>query len=211
MSIDPKKAFTIALGIAFLLSFFVSIGAPNIRSFDNVRWSIDNADNALGLFLTELRLGIWGFCSSSNVEGMTCDRTGLGYGFFFKNILTTASSTITPAWTRGLVMSVPATAFVLAALVVSFSGNLIIAALLSWFSGAVTLIFMAINLALYSHVKGAIGDLRIGGDTHLGSGFWMSLVVLILCVVSGFGLLFVHRKEHKNLPAFLNKFLPGNA
>ncbi|KAG8905910.1 hypothetical protein FRB99_007990 [Tulasnella sp. 403] len=194
------RAFSIVLILAFLLSLLVSISVPYIQVFDAVRvyfaGQVSEA-NTVNNIITQIRLGIWGFCNRAVKTGdLVCTTTGLAYDYTIRGP-NGATERVAPSWTRGLVMSPVATGFVLIATILSFTRHLIVAAILSWFSAFVTFIFMAINLALYLHVRGEMRHLGVVENTDLGPGFWMSLAVLILCISSGFGLLIARRNLNK--------------
>jgi len=215
---------------AFILSLLVSISVPYIVDFDVVRVKFPtgvtaSTDGEAFEPLNQLRLGIWGYCA--NLRSEECVYTGLAYQLQMtgQNNIT---ETIKPSWTRGLVMAPVATGFILFALSMSFSehlGMLLIASLMSFMGALVTIIFMAINIALYVYVRSKAKHLGVSENTNFGPAFWMSLAVLILTLVAGFIVCFFRRRERNALradnyiansgttgygrPAGLGRFIPG--
>ncbi|KIO20274.1 hypothetical protein M407DRAFT_245863 [Tulasnella calospora MUT 4182] len=181
--------------VAAILSLLVTISSPYVRAFDDVRvyffGDAAGSDEAINQF----RLGIWGFCQRIISNGnWVCENTGLAYSYGVQGA-NGNQQWIGSSWTRGLVMSAVATGFLVITTIVAFTKHHIIAALLSWWSGLVTFIFMAINLALYLKVRAQMRHLGTIEDTDFGPGFWMSLAVLILTLIGGFVLLIEHRRS----------------
>ncbi|KAG9018240.1 hypothetical protein FRB90_011809 [Tulasnella sp. 427] len=185
----------IIIALAAIVSLLVTISAPYIRAFDNVRvYFFGNASGANDA-INQFRLGIWGFCQRAVSDGnWICETTGLAYTYGVQGS-NGNQQWVGKSWTRGLVMSAVASAFLIITTIVAFTKHHIIAAFLSWWSGLVTFIFMAINFALYLKVRHQMRHLGTIENTDVGPGFWMSLAVLILTFIAGFILLIEHRRS----------------
>ncbi|KAG8951028.1 hypothetical protein FRC04_006889 [Tulasnella sp. 424] len=190
----PSPGAIIVL-VATILSLLVTISAPYVRAFDDVRVSFSGtAASGENDAINQFRLGIWGFCQRMISNGdWVCQNTGLAYSYGVQGA-NGNQQWVGSSWTRGLVMSAVATGFLVITTAVAFTKHHIIAALLSWWSGLVTFIFMAINLALYLKVRAQMRHLGTIENTDFGPGFWMSLAVLILTLAAGFVLLIQHRR-----------------
>jgi len=187
---------TFILLLAFLLSLLVSISAPYVQDFDDVRTYFAGSVSGNAAAINEARFGIWGFCVRLIDNGnWVCESTGLAYSFALKGVSGNVE-TIARSWTRGLVMSPVATGFIFVALVLSFTRHSIFAAIAAIFAGFVTVIFMAINIALYVYVHSKMKHVGTAENTNFGPGFWMSLSVLILCVGASTSLVFAHRNKN---------------
>ncbi|KAG8883404.1 hypothetical protein FRB97_006686 [Tulasnella sp. 331] len=190
------------LFIALVLSFLVSISVPYITDFDAVRVSfsstgVTSSDNGA---INQLRLGIWGYCARGVTSGSEdCLHSGLAYEVDLQG-RNNVSETIKKSWTRGLVMSPVATGFIFLAFVLSFSehlGMLLIASLMSFMGTLVTIIWMAIDIALFLDVRDKAKKLGVTQNTDFGPSFWMSLAVLILTLLAGF-LVCLGRRRQRN-------------
>ncbi|KAG8938166.1 hypothetical protein FRC00_000518 [Tulasnella sp. 408] len=208
------RAGAIIVLVAAILSLLVTISAPYVRAFDDVRVYFfgDAAGDAQAI--NQFRLGIWGFCQRVISDGnWVCENTGLAYSYGVQGA-NGNQQWVGSSWTRGLVMSPVATGFLIITTIVAFTkhhikdvyGLLIIvpppfsiAALLSWWSGLVTFIYLAINLTLYLKVRAQMRHLGTIENTDFGPGFWMSLAVLILTIVAGFILLIEHRRARTSV------------
>jgi len=195
---------------ALVLSFLVSISVPYIIDFDAVRVifggtgaTSTSSGGPVGA-VNQIRLGIWGYCSRGVANGKTdCVHNGLAYSILVDGA-NGVSETIKPSWTRGLVMSPVATGFIFLAFVLSFSehlGLLLIASLLSFMGALCTIIWMAIDIALFLYVRNKVKKLGVTQNTNFGDGFWMSLAVLILTLVAGLLVCLGRRRERTNLRA----------
>jgi len=194
----------ILLFLAFALSFLVSISAPYITDFDDVRvflgspgvtgTSSGTPTGALG----EIRFGIWGYCARTTTSSSeSCAHDGLAYQMTLAGP-NGVSQAIKPSWTRGLVMSPVATGFIFLAFLASLSehlGVLLVASLLSFMGALVTLIFMIIDIVLFIYIRNRVKKLGVSENTNFGPGFWMSLGVFILCLLAGFLVCFGRRRE----------------
>ncbi|KAG9047187.1 hypothetical protein FS837_002830 [Tulasnella sp. UAMH 9824] len=185
--------------VAAILSLLVTISTPYVRAFDDVRVYFfgDAAGNSDAI--NQFRLGIWGWCHRLISNGnWVCENTGLAYSYGVQGA-NGNQQWVGSSWTRGLVMSPVATGFLVITTIVSFTKHHIIAALLSWWSGLVTFIYLAINLTLYLKVRAQMRHLGTIENTDFGPGFWMSLAVLILTIVAGFILLIEHRRARSGV------------
>jgi len=190
------------LFLALALIFLVSISVPYVVDFDVVRvlFSGSGAGGSTDVATTinQLRLGIWGYCARSVSNGSEeCIHSGLAYLVELKGT-NGATESVQKSWTRGLVMSPVATGFIFLAFVASFSAHLtvlLVASLLSFMGALVTVIFMAINIALYLDVKHKMEHLGVSENTNFGPGFWMSLAVLVLTLIAGFLVCFGRNRE----------------
>jgi len=185
------------LFLALALSFLVSISVPYVVDFDVVRTIFKGTVSGDGISVSEVRLGIWGYCARYSSD-FVCDHTGLAYQYTVSGGANSNTEYVRPSWTRGLVMSPVATAFILVSFLASFSSHLTIllaSSLLAFMGALVTIIFMAINIALFVYVRSKMNDLGTSPNTNFGPGFWMSLAVFILCMVAGFIVCFGHRRE----------------
>jgi len=195
--------FTVGSGILFvaaILSLLVTISVPYIRTFDAVRTYFGGSVSGTSNAINELRLGIWGFCDRAASNGnWICDNTGLAYAYQIQGQANGTTVTIGKSWTRGLVMSAVSTGFIILAFIASFSKHHIIAALLSWWSAFVTLIYMAINIALYAYVHSKMKKLGALENTNMGNGFWMSLATFVILLSAGSFLLVEHRRARTGL------------
>ncbi|KAG8993685.1 hypothetical protein FRB94_010471 [Tulasnella sp. JGI-2019a] len=194
---------------ALVLSFLVSISVPYIVDFDAVRVSFGSSgatstNGGPSGAINQLRLGIWGYCARGVSSGSEeCIHSGLAYQLIMEG-QNGASETIKPSWTRGLVMSPVATGFIFLAFVLSFSehlGMLLIASLMSFMGALVTIIWMAIDIALYVYVHDKAKKLGVSQNTDFGPAFWMSLAVLILTLAAGFLVCLGRRRERNALRA----------
>jgi len=192
------------------LSFLVSISVPYIVDFDAVRvylgsgGSTSAANGGVTGAVNQIRLGIWGYCARGVTSGSEdCIHSGLAYQILLQG-QNGASEAIKKSWTRGLVMSPVATGFIFLAFVLSFSqhlGVLLIASLLSFMGALVTVIWMAIDIALFVYVRNRVKKLGVSENTNFGPGFWMSLAVLILTLFAGFLVCLGRRRERNALRA----------
>ncbi|KAG8922112.1 hypothetical protein FRC01_014459 [Tulasnella sp. 417] len=185
--------------LATVISFLVTISVPSIRAFDLVRISFRGFPS-LDLSGIQIRLGIWGYCEGSIPSNeWVCVFRGYGYSSPFYSVGAygniQAEGGISKEWTRGLVVSASATAFLIITTIAALTKHHLIAALLSWLSGFLTFSFMGVNLALYLKLRPQMRYFDDFERIDLGAGFWMSLAVLILTLVSGFVLVVKHRRE----------------
>ncbi|KAG8935362.1 hypothetical protein FRC02_008167 [Tulasnella sp. 418] len=189
------------LFVAFVLSFLVSISVPYIQVFDDVRVKF-NAGGVSGASraIDQFRLGIWGYCSHEISSGdWICTRTGVGYAVGFSNA-SGQTEYVRASWTRGLVVQPIATGVTFIAFLLSFSsslGLLLVASLLSFFASLVTLIFLAINIALYLYTRSKVNDFGIDQNTDFGPAFWMSIVTFVLTLISGLIVCFNRNRESR--------------
>jgi len=146
--------------------------------------------------ITQLRLGIWGYCVDQT-SGRTCFHTGHGYSLLLKNSQG-GEVTISSSWTRGLAVHPVATGVTLIALVLSFSQHItitLVSSLMSFLAALITLIAFAIDIALYAYLKHEMSDLTSDEDTITGPGFWLTFVSLILLLLAGCTVCFGRRRD----------------
>lgn len=208
----PVTPGSIVITVTFLLSLLVTISAPNVRAFDDVRtyfYGTAAAGATATNAIDQIRFGIWGYCEHAISGGWICDSTGLAYQVAVQGAANGVTETIAKSWTRGLVMSAVATGFLFIATILSYTRHHIISALVAWFSALVTLIFMAINIALYLYVRGKMRHLGTVENTNFGPGFWMSLAVLIMSLAAGFFLLIAHRRQRTGAAEYRYGPAPG--
>jgi len=146
--------------------------------------------------ITQLRLGIWGYCVDQS-SGRTCFHPGHGYSLLLQNSQG-SDITIGSSWTRGLAVHPVAAGVTLIALVLSFSQHItltLVSSLVSFLAALLTLIAFAIDIALYAYVKHEMGDLTSNESTITGPGFWLTFVSLILLLLAGCTVCFGRRRD----------------
>jgi hypothetical protein len=177
------------LTAAFVLSLLVSISLPLIKPMDIVRVHGGS----------ELRLGIWAWCSQAPNAGWACGKTGYGYSVNLSTAGQSGSQDIGASWTRGLILHPIATAIIFVAWLLGFSEHVtvsLIASLVSFLGALFTLIAFAIDIALYVHVRKQVNDLHtINSNTDAGPGFWMTLATFVLLLLAGCTVCFGRRRE----------------
>ncbi|KAH7911876.1 actin cortical patch SUR7/pH-response regulator pali [Hygrophoropsis aurantiaca] len=187
----------IFLFCAFVLLFIVSISVPYLTAMDITRVHFENSPIAT---LSQLRLGIWGYCDYSVSGSRTCYTPGHGYSIMVGGIsgngVTTA--TIGSSWTRGLAVHPVALVVTFIALLLSFSQHVTVtlaASLVSFLAAVLTLIAFAIDIALYAYTKDQMNKLNVGASTITGPAFWLTFVSMILLFLAGCTVCFGRRRD----------------
>ncbi|KAG1740181.1 uncharacterized protein EDB91DRAFT_1053405 [Suillus paluster] len=183
---------------AFFLLFIVSISLPYLQAMDiaRVHSSAQSVASNGNQAITQLRLGIWGYCIDQS-SGRTCFNTGHGYSLIFENSQGN-EITIGSSWTRGLAVLPVAASVAFVALLLSISQHItitLVASLVSFLAALLTLIAFAINIALYAYVKHEMGTLNIDATTVTGPGFWLTFVSLLLLLLAGCTVCFGRRRD----------------
>ncbi|OJA12572.1 hypothetical protein AZE42_04948 [Rhizopogon vesiculosus] len=145
---------------AFVLLFLVSISLPYFQAMDITRVHATGQFSSGSQTITELRLGIWGYCIDEN-SGRTCYNTGHGYSLTLQNSQG-GQVTIGSSWTRGLAVHPVATALAFIALVMSFSQHItitLVSSLVYFLTALLTGIAFAIDIVLYAYVTYEMGNL----------------------------------------------------
>jgi len=182
----------VVLFAAFALQLISSISTPFLTDIDIVRVhfnkGIVSVDDIRAV--SELRLGIWGYCTDDQGNGdFSCVHTGHGYSLGIHGPENAEAENILSSWTNGLAVHPVATAVILVALLLSFSTHLLvslIAALIAFLAALVTLIAFAIDIALYALTKHAVDDLGgVSANVNFGPGYWLTLATLILLLFGG--------------------------
>ncbi|KIM23883.1 hypothetical protein M408DRAFT_319244 [Serendipita vermifera MAFF 305830] len=190
----------VVLGVAFILSFLISISLPYVRFLDLVRTSYGTPRTIVtgtsNDQTTELRLGLWGVCSSLASSGDW--KCWMGYNS------SVGGKYIRESWVYGAEVHPLVTFVILLAWLLSFSLKTIFVAFVFTAIGCLlTFIWFAIEIAVFVHVTNQMGN--IGGSTRPGPAFWMTLVVLILAVVAGCVVYLEHRRQKRKTEAGTTK------
>lgn len=146
--------------------------------------------------ITQLRLGIWGYCIDQS-SGRTCFNTGHGYSVILGSTQGN-EITIGSSWTRGLAVLPVAASVSFVALLLSISQHItitLVASLVSFLAALLSLIAFAINIALYAYVKHEMDTLNIDATTITGPGFWLTFVSLLLLLLAGCTVCFGRRRD----------------
>ena len=185
----------IFLFAAFVLLVIVSINLPYLTALDFARvHSTSDATAISGKQLSELRLGIWGYCSYFVDGGRTCEHTGHGYTVQVGAVTESGQSanlnivTIGASWTRGLAVHPVAAIVSLAALAASFSTHVtvtLVASVLSFLAAFLALLAFVIDIALYAYTKDQMSKLGVPESTITAPGFWLTFVAMILLFLAG--------------------------
>lgn len=190
------------LTICLILSFLVSLSLPYLRDLDIVHVNLGGVSSSgTAAVISNVRFGIWSYCTTQANNGdVTCIPNQLGYSASFTSARG-GGLTITADWTRGLLLHPIATFFVLFAWLLSFSQHFtvtLIASLMSFTAAGFMLIALAIDIALYVHVRNEFASVPgVADDTSAGAGLWITLSVLILLLISGCIVCFGRRRESK--------------
>ncbi|KAG2065524.1 pali-domain-containing protein [Suillus decipiens] len=182
---------------AWFLLLIVSISLPYFTAMDITRvHTAGQVTSESSDVLTEIRLGIWGWCADLS-SGSTCFNTGHGYSLTFMNSQG-GQVTIGSSWTRGLAVLPVAAGVAFIALLLSMSQHItvtLVASLVSFLAALLTLIAFAINIALFAYVKHEMGKLDISETTITGPGFWLTFVSLLLLILAGCTVCFGRRRD----------------
>ncbi|KAF9502129.1 pali-domain-containing protein [Pleurotus eryngii] len=187
---------------AFVLSFLTSISLPYLPALDITRVHFGNAGTAgtLDQGVTELRLGVWAYCSYDVNDSRTCSKAGHGYNVGIGSVVDKNTNVIIgSSWTRGLAVHPVATAITFVALLLSFSQHItvtLVSSIVSFFAALLTLIAFAIDIALFVYVRHQVKKINgIDPNTNAGPGFWLTLVTFILLLLAGGTVCFGRRKD----------------
>ncbi|KAF8157517.1 pali-domain-containing protein [Pholiota molesta] len=181
---------TIFLLAALMLSLFVSLSLPYLPALDIARVHLASGSGVAGIdTLTELRLGIWGFCAYANDGVHSCTQNKLGYAvtIFDSRADPNNSNIIKSSWTRGLVVHIIATAFIFLAFLTSFSEKStvkLVAFVLSCLATLVTFTVFTIDIAFFALVLSLVKGISIGTSARTAPGFWLTFVSLVLVVLA---------------------------
>ncbi|KAF7974414.1 hypothetical protein HWV62_12272 [Athelia sp. TMB] len=186
----------IFLFCAFVLLTIVSVSLPYLTAMDIARVNFyGNGGSVSGTgTASQLRFGIWAFCSELTNGNTICDRTGHGYSVLVQS--GSSSVTIGSSWTRGLAVHPVAAGVTFIALLLSFSTHVtvtLLASLVSALAALITLIAFAIDIALYAYVKDKLR--HIDHNTHTGPGFWLTFVSFILLLLAACTVCFGRRRD----------------
>ncbi|EGN94683.1 hypothetical protein SERLA73DRAFT_187735 [Serpula lacrymans var. lacrymans S7.3] len=203
MSHSFRIPVIVILFCAFVLSIFVSISLPHLKSVDITRvdftsaGSIPASDNPNGI--AHLRFGIWAPCYYLMDGQSECGVVGHGYSVDFISLY--GSDSITAAWTRGLAVHPVATGVTFIALVLSLSNQItvsfyaFISILLATLLG---LLAFVLDIALEVHVKTVVNSLSLGYTTSTGPGFWLSFVSPVLLIAASCVDILGRRRDRKS-------------
>ncbi|KAF4568408.1 hypothetical protein EYR40_010185 [Pleurotus pulmonarius] len=187
---------------AFVLSFLTSISLPYLTALDITRVHFGNAGAAgtSNQGVTELRLGVWAYCSYDVNDSRTCSKAGHGYNVGIGSVVDRNTSVIIgSSWTRGLAVHPVATAITFVALLLSFSQHItvtLVSSIVSFFAALLTLIAFAIDIALFVYVRHQAKKINgIDPNTNAGPGFWLTLVTFILLLLAGGTVCFGRRRD----------------
>ncbi|KAJ7263783.1 hypothetical protein C8J57DRAFT_1470576 [Mycena rebaudengoi] len=166
---------------AFLFSLLASVSSP--QNLDFVRIKIDPIT---------VHLGIWDACSfiEDHKECLDPEDAHSGYSISLRGD-GTSLAVIPSEWTRGLAIHpfvTVVTAFAFGLFFVKHEKRRIISSL-----GALVALFFAaiafiIDIALYSHVAGAMSKFTLNGKEGSASGgpaFWLTFMSLLFLIASG--------------------------
>ncbi|KAI0029394.1 hypothetical protein K488DRAFT_56466 [Vararia minispora EC-137] len=188
------------LFIAFVLSLLVAISLPSLPALDITRTSFTNGtvdvsgtDGNVG----ELRVP----CNRSYCVYVGGERTCIvpGHGYSIDVVNQTKNEFVGSGWTRGLAVHPVATIVVFLAFLCGLSTHItlmLLASILSFLGALLTLIAFAIDIALYVFVRNSMNHFNVlVPHTHTGPGFWITLVVFILLLLSGCTVCLGRRRE----------------
>ncbi|KII84029.1 hypothetical protein PLICRDRAFT_46370 [Plicaturopsis crispa FD-325 SS-3] len=191
---------------AFVLNFLTSISLPYLTSFDIVRTSFGNAASSSGGdtnsttgAITELRLGIWSYCSDDEHGDRTCSSKHHGYNVAVHDADNDSSVIIGASWTRGLAVHPVAAAVTFIALLLSFSTHVtftLLSSLTAFLAALLTLIAFAIDIALLAYTKHQFKKLNnVDENTYTGPGFWLTFASFLLLLLAGCTVCFGRRRD----------------
>jgi len=193
----------VLLTICLVLSFLVSLSLPYLRDLDIVHVNLGGISGGAtsAPTISNVRFGIWSYCTTQAGNGdVTCVPNQLGYSANF-GATGGGDVSIGADWTRGLVLHPIATAFVLFAWLLSFSQHFtvtLLASLMSFTAAGFTLIALAIDIALFVHVRNTFASVAgVADDTNAGAGLWITLAVLLLLLISGCIVCFGRRRDSR--------------
>jgi len=192
----------VLLTICIVLSFLVSLSLPYLRDLDIVHVNLVGiASSGNAQAISNVRFGIWSYCTTQASNGdVTCIPNQVGYSASF-SAAGGGGVNITADWTRGLLLHPIATFFVLFAWLLSFSQHFtvtLIASLMSFTAAGFMLIALAIDIALFVHVRNEFASVPgVADDTSAGARLWITLAVLLLLLISGFIVCFGRRRESR--------------
>ncbi|KZP08884.1 pali-domain-containing protein [Athelia psychrophila] len=186
----------IFLFCAFVLLFIVSVSLPYLTAMDITRVNFNSfGGNVAGTGATsQLRFGIWAFCSELTNGNSVCAKTGHAYALTVNSGSTAV--TIGSSWTRGLAVHPVATGVTFIALLLSFSTHVtvtLLSSLVSFLAALITLIAFAIDIALFAYVKHKMRG--IDQSTKTGPGFWLTFVAFILLLLASCTVCFGRRRD----------------
>jgi len=209
---------TILLATAVVLSFLVALGLPWLPALDIAR--VSATDLAKETFkdvktslAKDIRFGIWTACAWDFSGDKLCAPRGAGYEYplgIMRDITSEMEIvTLTAGWTQGLAIHPVVTGLVASAFLASLSARHtvnLLTPLICALAAAVALIAFAIDLALFLRVRALVGNLGKGHELVVtvaaGPGFWLSLVVLVECLVVAAILFIARRREVKGESAY---------
>ncbi|TFK24852.1 hypothetical protein FA15DRAFT_694149 [Coprinopsis marcescibilis] len=210
----------IALGIALILSLLVAISLPALPALDISRITSTKAPADRDTAAKAYHFGVWNACVWDFNDVKLCGISGAGYEFpIVKDVARLEFVMVTSAWTRGLAIHPVVTACVAIALGASVSSRNsanLLAPLISLGAAVLTTIAFAIDIAFHLRIRHIVrSSLDITNrnvDVSAGPGFWLTLVVLILCAFSGGVLIIARRREVSGgsaYPALSSQFQTG--
>jgi hypothetical protein len=215
---------TILLFCALIIGLFVSVSLPSITPLGIIQASniagIIQANQleveGINITLTGINLGIWAACFVDSDNGSTCFEVGSSYSVTVSNSSDPKSNVqvIGSSYTRGLVIqpiaSVATSIAVLFGICsIQFEENmkannyladspLYVAA----FATTLTLIAIAVDMALYVRAVDVFNNYFAGIKTQPGPGFWMTLTCLVLTFICSLTLLEAKRERKKEQRKF---------
>jgi len=183
----------VLLFVSFILLLLVSISTPFLRPLDITRVKFSSPVPIAGVSTTELRLGIWAYCTEQG-GGFSCGPTARSYSVNVAN-----QQTISKTWTRALVVHPIAAAVTLIALGLSLSQHLLVmllASLTAFLAALLTLVAFCIDIALYARVHEVMHRLTgVTENTDTAPGFWLTFVSFVLLLIAGCTVCFGRRRQ----------------
>jgi hypothetical protein len=179
---------------AFIISLLVTISLPDLPTLDIVRCHFSDFNNgsvphvsADTESIKQIRFGVWAYCIYDSQAGhRTCIDPGHGYSV--ELISASDNVTIGPGATRGLAVHPVAAGVTFIALLFSLSSHVtmaLFASLLSFIAALLTIIALAIDIALYVIVHDRVHRLHdVQVHTVAAPGVWITLVSLILLLMA---------------------------
>jgi len=190
----PTRAFflvTIFLLGAFLLSLIVSVSLPALPTLDIVRCHFTGDAPHVSTdteSINEIRFGIWAYCIYDAQSGhRTCINPGHGYTVQLES--TSNNITIGVSATRGLAVHPVAAGATFIALLLSLSSHVTLAmfaSFLSFVAALLTLVAIAMDIALYTIVHDKLNNLdNVQVRSVVAPGVWVTLASLVLLLMAG--------------------------
>ncbi|KAM0792802.1 hypothetical protein ACM66B_002571 [Microbotryomycetes sp. NB124-2] len=168
--------------------------------------------------MSDVTIGMWGYCIRNVYGSRACNPSRLGYGHLTTALEISFGSTAADATfnrlTYGLVMHVIAAIMTLFALVIAVFSHrfgFLFASLFAVIAWVGILIALAIDLAMYLPIKSKVE--KQGGSVSLGVGIWttdVAAIVMVFATLVNFFSMFTARrnKQKKQQQAPIQVYQP---